>query len=141
MAPLDVESIYFRITRIRKNLKELKKLSQLPFKKYQSNILNTATAERLIHVTIEAMLDIGSHIVANEALGEPLEYREVFILLTQNGILPKSKEKNFLDLAGLRNRIVHLYDEIDHKLLHKALRTKLDDMEVFIKAILKYLEK
>jgi uncharacterized protein YutE (UPF0331/DUF86 family) len=141
MAPLDVESIYFRIARIRKNLKELKKLSQYPFKKYQSNILNTATAERLIHVTIEAMLDIGSHIVATEALGEPLEYREVFILLTQNGILPKDKEKNFLDLAGLRNRIVHLYDEIDHKLLHKALRTELDDMEVFIKAILKYLEK
>lgn len=141
MAPLDAESIRFKITLIRKNLKELKKLGQLPFKKYESNFLYTATSERLLHVIIEAMLDIGSHIVANEALGEPLEYREVFILLVQNGILPKKKEKNFLDLAGLRNRIVHLYDEIDHKLLHKALRTELDDMEVFIKAILKYLDR
>ena len=141
MAPLDAESIRSKIARIRKNLVELKKLGKLPFKKYQSDILNTSTAERLIHVTIEAMLDIGSHIIASESLGDPSEYREIFILLTKNGILPKQKEKNFLDLAGLRNRIVHLYEDIDHKLLHKALRTELDDMELFIKAIVKYLSK
>jgi len=141
MSPVDVESLQSKIARIRKNIKELKRLGQIPFNDYIGNIEHTATAERLLHVTIEAMLDIGSHIIAEESLGEPTEYRDVFTILINANILPKDKEKQLVDLAGLRNRIVHLYDDIDHKLLHDYLKNELGDFDIFIKTILKYLER
>lgn len=139
MSPLDQESIQSKIARIQRNIRELKKLGKLTYKNYVGDIRNTAMAERLLHVTIEAMLDIGSHIIAEESLGEPLEYKDVFKLLTKAKILPSEKEETFIRLAGLRNRIVHLYDEIDHKLLHKALKTELSDFDIFVKEIVTYL--
>lgn len=139
MSPLDRNSLQSKIARIRKNVKELKKLAALPYQKYVDDFRNTSLAERLLHVTIQAMLDIGSHIIAEESLGEPLEYRDIFILLSKGKILSKKCETRFVNLAGLRNRIVHLYDDIDHKLLHKALKTEIKDFETFVKAIEKYL--
>ncbi|MBI2336833.1 MAG: DUF86 domain-containing protein [Deltaproteobacteria bacterium] len=139
MSPLDKESIRSKLARILKNLRQLSELGKLSYKKYIQDIKNTSTAERLLHVSIEAMLDVGSHIVAEEKLGEPLEYKDVFILLVQAKILPKSHEQAFIKLAGLRNRIVHLYDEIDHRLLHKALKKELGDFELFVRSIIRYL--
>jgi uncharacterized protein YutE (UPF0331/DUF86 family) len=139
MTPLDKESLQSKIARIRKNLKELKKLGELPYDEYTEDILHTATAERLLQISIEAMLDIGSHIIAEESFGEPLEYRDVFVLLVKNGILPKEKETAFLKLAGLRNRIVHVYEDIDHKQIHRFLQGNLGDFEDFIDAVSAYL--
>ena len=85
------------------------------------------------------MLDIGSHIIAEEGLGDPLEYRDIFIILTQTKILPKHRETAFLNMVGLRNRIVHLYEEIDHKRIHHFLKKDLSDFEVFLKAATRYL--
>ena len=141
MSPLDKESIQSKIARIRRNLKELQKLGALSYKAYAANILNTATAERLLQVSIEAMLDIGSHIVAEKALGEPLEYRSVFTILLKAGVLPKNLEKSLMDLVGLRNRIVHLYEEVDPKKIHQFLSRDLSDFDVFIRVITKYLKK
>lgn len=141
MSPLDQESIRSKIARMRRNLKELRHLVKLPYKEYVRDIHNTATAERLLQISIEAMLDIGSHIIAEKGLGEPLEYRQVFLILTQAKVLPKKMEENLLAMAGLRNRIVHGYEEIDHKLIHQFLKNNLEDFEDFIRIIIRYLSK
>lgn len=141
MSPLDKESIQSKLIRIRRNVAELKKLSKLPYEKYVNDLKNTLLAERLLHVNIEAMLDIGSHIISEESLGEPLEYRDIFILLVKGGILPRQQEEQFTQLVGLRNRIVHLYEDIDHQLLYQALKKELSDFDLFVKSIVRYLKK
>lgn len=139
MSPLDKQSILSKIARIRRNLRELRKLSKLPYKKYVKDIHNTVTAERFLQMVIEWMLDIGSHIIAEEGLGEPLEYRNVFAILIQAKILPKNMEQSLMKMVGLRNRIVHMYESIDHKRIHKFLQKGLSDFDVFIKAVTRYL--
>ncbi|OGQ21375.1 MAG: hypothetical protein A3C46_08265 [Deltaproteobacteria bacterium RIFCSPHIGHO2_02_FULL_44_16] len=141
MTPLKQESISSKLLRIRRNVKELEQLGKLPYKAYVQNILHTSTAERLLQVSIEAMLDIGSHIVAEESLGEPLEYRDVFLLLIKGKILSKEKETAFINLAGLRNRIVHVYEDIDHKQIYRFLKHELGDIEYFVTAVMRYLKK
>lgn len=139
MTPLDMESLQSKINRIRKNLNELKPFGKLSYKEYRKNPHNGTIAERLLQVSIEAMLDIGSHIIAEEGMGDPLEYRDVFTILAQAKILPPTKKEDFLNMAGLRNRIVHLYETLDHKLIHRFLKNNLGDFEIFIKAVMQYL--
>lgn len=141
MTRLDKESIHSKIARIRRNLSQLKKLGKIPYQKYVGDFLNTSTAERLLQVSIEAMLDIGSHIIAEEELGEPLEYRDVFSLLVKNKIIRKTSKEKLMQLASLRNRIVHVYEDIDHKLIHRYLQKELSDIEKFTKEIVLYLKK
>ncbi len=45
----------------------------------------------------------------------PADYREVFVILKENGILDEDLTLNLRKMAGLRNRLVHLYWEIDAK--------------------------
>lgn len=141
MSPLDKESVQFKINRIRKNLRELKQLGKLAYRTYIRDERNKYVAERLLQVAIEAMLDIGSHIIAEEGLGEPLEYRDVFSILCQAKILPKAKLENFQNMVGLRNRIVHLYETIDHRLIHRFLRKELGDLETYLRVVARYLRK
>ncbi|MBI4223497.1 MAG: DUF86 domain-containing protein [Deltaproteobacteria bacterium] len=141
MSPLDQESIQFKVNRIRKNLGELEKMGKLSYHAYIREEHNKYVAERLLQVSIEAVLDIGSHIIAEEGLGEPLEYRDVFKILCQAKILPKAKLENFQNMVGLRNRIVHLYETIDHRLIHRFLRKDLDDFEAYLRMAVRYLKK
>lgn len=139
MSPLDKESLQSKINRIRKSLKQLREFSAMPYREYIKGSINTAVTERLLQVSIQAMLDIGSHIISEEGLGDPLEYRDIFIILIQAKILPKHKQTAFLNMIGLRNRIVHLYEDIDHKRIHRFLKKDLPDFEIFLKAVTRYL--
>lgn len=139
MTPLDIESLQSKINRIRKNVMELKKLGNLSFQEYSGDHRNMAVAERLLETSIQAMLDIGSHIIAEEGLGDPLEYRDVFEILAQAKIIPPKKKESFLNMTGLRNRIVHVYEDIDHKRIHRFLKNNLGDFDVFVEAATRYI--
>jgi uncharacterized protein YutE (UPF0331/DUF86 family) len=43
--------------------------------------------------------------------------------------------------AGLRNRIVHEYDELDAKKVHEALQTALQDVPVYLRRVNEYLDR
>ncbi len=70
---------------------------------------------RNFQVAIEALIDIGSHIVARNNLGLPKTYVDVIRLLVDNGILEKDKQENYVNMAKFRNRIVHMYDDVSMK--------------------------
>lgn len=44
-------------------------------------------------------------------------------------------------LAGLRNRLVHLYDDVDDARVHEALDTGLEDLDGFAQSIARLVEK
>jgi uncharacterized protein YutE (UPF0331/DUF86 family) len=43
-------------------------------------------------------------------------------------------------LAGLRDRLVHLYDDVDDGLVHEALGAGLDDLRHFSRAVAALLD-
>jgi uncharacterized protein YutE (UPF0331/DUF86 family) len=44
-------------------------------------------------------------------------------------------------MVGLRNRLVHVYSEIDHHQIYEMLTTRLDDFETYASHIVTYFEK
>ncbi len=44
-------------------------------------------------------------------------------------------------LAGLRNRLVHLYDDVDDRRVHAALREGLDDLRAFATGYARYVRE
>lgn len=58
-------------------------------------------------------------------------------LLIDAGILPSDKRSAFEQMVKLRNRIVHLYEEVDPQFVFSILVGELDDFEAFISAIVK----
>jgi len=45
------------------------------------------------------------------------------------------------ELAGLRNLLVHLYWDVDDKMIYEGIRSELDDFETFIDYIVDYVDR
>jgi uncharacterized protein YutE (UPF0331/DUF86 family) len=55
------------------------------------------------------------------------------------GALPPDFSEELKNMARFRNRLVHLYMEVDNQQLHEILHTRLDDFKRFLDSISSFL--
>ena len=71
----------------------------------------------------------------------PTDYYESFIRLGTLQVLPPNFAARIAACAGLRNRLVHEYDEVDQARVYEALRGAVKDIPDYLRAIQHYVEK
>ena len=130
-----------RISQIRISSNRLKQLVATDKETFLANHDNFAIAEHHLRRALEAVLDIGRHIVAKEGLGRPEDYRGIFELLGQHKILAPAFTKQIQGMAGYRNRLVHDYARVTEEEIFEIISERLDDFQTFTKNILEYIEK
>jgi len=86
-------------------------------------------------------IDIAHHIISVKGFREPSTYREAFVVLAENGILPKESLGNFEKIAMFRNLIVHYYEKVDDEIVFGVFINNLEDFEMYISYILEFIEK
>ena len=91
--------------------------------------------EHTLQVAIQAALDVASHIVSDDRLGEPETNRELFDLLVGAGRIAPPLATTLRDMAGFRNVMVHGYQEVDLGVVEEVLRKHLGDLLAFVAAI------
>lgn len=138
---VDPELIADRLGRLDAYLKILRRLARYSREDLTGDPLTLGGAERFLHKAIESCLDIANHIVATERLRSPSGYADIFAVLAENGILPEEFLPIMQDMARFRNRLVHLYWEIESEIIYRILQSHLDDFERFRKYILIFLKK
>ncbi|MEM8929584.1 MAG: DUF86 domain-containing protein [Acidobacteriota bacterium] len=94
-----------------------------------------AQAERWTHLVVESALDLGNHLIADRDWRSPTTNREVFRVLADHDVIDADLGRRLEGWAGLRNLLVHLYLEIDHRQIHRILRNDLDELRDFGRAI------
>lgn len=102
---------------------------------------NLHVAERLVQLIIDSMIDINQHFIREKNLEVPDDLRGTFTIMGDRGILPKEFADKITPLAGLRNILVHQYEELDKDLFIRNLRKNFSDFERYQKYIYKCLEK
>lgn len=96
---------------------------------------NSAAAESYVRRALEALLDLGRHVLA-KAFGQPAaEYRDIPRYLAEYGVIDEADALRWLKMAGYRNRMVHFYAEISRAELFDICATKLGDVESAVLAV------
>jgi uncharacterized protein YutE (UPF0331/DUF86 family) len=102
-----------------------------------------AAAERYLQLAIETCLNIGNRIISVEQyqkkINIPENYSDIFKTLVSLNIIDRNKLDNFINMTGFRNRLVHMYWDIDPKLLYQYLNENLKDFNYFAKCVIEYL--
>jgi uncharacterized protein YutE (UPF0331/DUF86 family) len=75
--------------------------------------------------------------VSADRLGAPADHAHLFSLLEQNRVIPPAVAESMRRMVRLRNRIVHLYWDVD--LVYTYLTGRLDDLDPYLAAIEEYL--
>lgn len=88
-----------------------------------------------LQLAAQAALDVASHIVSDEGLGEPETNRELFALLARHLWIDAPLAAKLEDMAGFRNVVVHGYAEVDLTVVEDVVKNHLDDLLAFAQAI------
>jgi len=134
------EVIENRIKKLQNYLEKLSELKTINKNEFISDFRNSNSAKYLLQVSIECCLDIANHIIASEKYRSPDDYADSFRVLNEQKIVPDSLIEKLVEMAKFRNRIVHVYWEVDEDLIYDIIQNYLNDFELFIQSILKVLE-
>lgn len=94
----------------------------------------------LVQVSAQSCIDIANHVIASEGWRVPADFRDAFTVLEEKGVLEGELAERLRALAGLRNRLVHVYEEIDDAIVHAALDAGLADLDAFAMAVARFVE-
>lgn len=97
----------------------------------ESDIRERRFVEHTLQVAIQAALDVASHIVSDQRLGEPQTNRDLFDLLAKASWIDPAQADPLKNMAGFRNILVHGYADVDLGVVRSVLESHLDDLATF----------
>ena len=137
---VDRDVVLGRLDIIKNSLKRLREISQLSREEFKGNEDYFAIAEHHLRRALEATLDIGRHICIKDDIGQPQDYRDIFDKLNSGGVLDSKFAERIRGMAGYRNRLVHVYNEVSKEEIYQLLQDRLEDFEIFADKIMDYTE-
>jgi len=118
-------------------------LGELPLKNKKSfirNRRNVAAAESYLRRSLEALFDIGRHILVKRFAIPATEYKEIARGLLDKKILSEDEAELMRKMAGYRNRMVHFYHEITPEELHEICLNHLDEIRLLLDRMLQSIK-
>ena len=136
--PFETVERHFR--NLDRYLEQLQVLAAEDQDAFLNDPIKIGAAKYYLQVAIESCLDIANHLIAREGWRAPSTYADAFAVLAEQDIIPKNFLSTMQKMARMRNRLVHLYWEVDAETLHQILRHNLDDFETYKRYIVRYLQ-
>jgi uncharacterized protein YutE (UPF0331/DUF86 family) len=137
--PVEKEVIRRKLAIIAENLKALEPINKMTKKEYIEDIYKRKATERLLQELIEAAIDINTHIIIQIGGTAPSDYYESFIRAGEFKIISADIAEKLAPSAGLRNRLVHEYDLLEHSIVLDAVRIVEGLYTKYIKEIEDYI--
>lgn len=141
MSSVDKELIIAKFQIVDENIKILKELARTSAREAVSDPIKRAAVERLLQVAIEAVIDIGCHVISALKLKAPSTYAEIAEILASKGIISDDVKEEIASMIRFRNLLVHGYAKLDPERLADMLERRLDDFDHFKEEIIQWLKK
>jgi uncharacterized protein YutE (UPF0331/DUF86 family) len=130
-----------RIDWIDKMIAEIRSLPLGDYDTYTSDKRNIWTCESCLRRALEALLDLGRHILAKGFGKGVTEYKEIADELENLNVLTPDEGSLLKILAGYRNRLVHFYHEITPDELYEICTSELEDIFTVKNGFLKWFKE
>jgi uncharacterized protein YutE (UPF0331/DUF86 family) len=130
-----------RVAWVRKMLEGIQNLPLVSYEQFSSDPRTPAAAESYLRRALEALLDIGRHVLAKGFALAPAEYKEVADELVRTAVLSEQTGTLLRQMAGYRNRLVHFYHEVSQEELQLICSGHLSEIELICEEILAWLKK
>jgi uncharacterized protein YutE (UPF0331/DUF86 family) len=122
------EVVRKRLNKIDEYIDILKGLQRYTLDEFLSDPERYGSAERFLHLAIEALLDIGNHVIADQSMGVVDWYSDVPKIFHEKGLISSEMSEKWIQMIGFRNTLVHDYIDVDRTIVHKVLQEGLGDI-------------
>ncbi len=125
---VSAEKISLKFIQLDEYLGILNGISKTPTEKFLSDKILIGSAKYYLQVSIECCLDVANHIIASERFRAPKDYADSFAVIKEEGIIPSDLGQKLRQMAKFRNRLVHLYGEVDNQYVYEFIRKDVKDI-------------
>jgi uncharacterized protein YutE (UPF0331/DUF86 family)/predicted nucleotidyltransferase len=140
-AMIDREIVNRKLSQMVEYLTALTPLQRLSYADYLQQSLPRYAAERLLQLLVDTAVDINSHLIVELTGTPPQDYYDSFIKAAQAGVLSVAFALSIAQSTGLRNRLVHQYEAIDHAIVHNAIAEAVTQYTEYCRHITTFLER
>lgn len=133
--PVDKELLQHHLNQLREAVTILHDLGKSKREEFTADYHIYGLAERYLQGAIEACLQVCGILVASLGLRRPDGYHELLSIVAAQQIIPNPLAYRLEILTNLRDVLVHDPSKLNHDLLYDYIQQRIDDLEVFAKAI------
>ncbi|WP_353957652.1 MULTISPECIES: DUF86 domain-containing protein [unclassified Peribacillus] len=101
--------------------------------------LSELIAERLIHTSIDSVLDVGNAVIDGFIMRDPGSYEDIIDILQDEKVISEEKAIQFKKVLPLRKMLVQDFIEVDHKELHAVFSENIEAFKQFPDLVRNYL--
>ena len=101
---------------------------------------NFGMAESSLRRALEALFDIGRHILAKGFVSGTTEYKSIVAELAEHGVISTADAQIMRQMAGYRNRLVHFYHEVSPEELFDVCANNAGDLSRMAEAYREWIE-
>jgi len=134
-----------QIELLQEYISRLEKIRQKPIEEYLKDKTLQAATERYLQIAIETCINIGNRLLSlHQFKGNfkaPKTYADIFKTLASLNVIPKDFADKLARMCAMRNILVHVYWEVDSKLVYRTIHYELDDFGKFLSYVMAFLNK
>ncbi|MBI5701429.1 DUF86 domain-containing protein [Candidatus Saganbacteria bacterium] len=133
---VNIEEIHHRLSEIKEALDYLESSHE----QMRSSRDKFLLGRYFLQVMLEAVFTIGNQIISDAGLRKPSNYKDILLILKENGIISANEHETMIKFADLRNRLVHTYWKISSEELLE-ISSDLMIFHNFSGIIVRYISK
>jgi len=131
-----VEEIFRNLDGYLAQLRTLQRCSQ---SELTEDPIRLGATKYYLQVAVESCIDVANRLIARQGWRKPNSFADVFAVLGEAGLLEQTFARTLMRMAQFRNRLVHLYWDVDGPTIYQILQENLGDLEHFEAIVLGYL--
>jgi uncharacterized protein YutE (UPF0331/DUF86 family) len=135
---VNVQKIENILRQVNDDLVKLNKYKEYNRSRFVSEYEISSGAKYHLQTAIEGCLRLGNHVISDKMFARAETYADVFRVLGENELISRELSSRLMEMARFRNKIVHLYWEIDDSSVFDILLNNLADIKEFISIIADY---
>jgi len=132
---VDASTLASMLSNLRRYVVVLEGMAAAPKEAFLAHPDRIGNAKYHFVIDIECCIDIANHIIASENFRFPKDNADSFAVLIEEGVLPETLRESLRGMARFRNRLVHIYWEVDDARVYEYLQTVLGDFHSFARAV------
>ena len=139
MPQFDQEKMVKLVSELRKSVARLTDIAKLPQDVFLTDPDKIGSTKYHFIVAIESSIDMCNHIISRNGYRVPEDYGDTFRVMGEVGALDTDFSDDLRNMAKFRNRLVHLYWEVDDQQLYEILQNSLVDFKKFLDSLANFL--
>ena len=135
-----IETVVEKLIKLQEYLGQLETLKPESFQQYIENIAVKYAVERIMQLIVDVALDINNVVLAMNQKPPAADYFNSFLELGECGVLEHSFALGIAPSTGLRNRLVHEYEEINDEIVYQSIVKMIAVYKEYMRAINRYIQ-